>query len=222
MMALPGPGAGWTAGPQHNSDRHDADRRERIRAEVGARLHRRRMLSVESERQVRREKQAPQSAAGRKEPYSRLSLVRLVAFFSAKRNDGLSYEDCFSVLSLDGPCCSRSFPSRIVTTAVGDMVYLHDSVTKASKKDRMRWYLVVAIRGSTARVAPRSASVPGPIFTPANLMSEFTRDGWFSRWTIPVAAVSIEAARNIGQLPEPERSEILALVRRPRRGRSST
>jgi hypothetical protein len=97
---------------------------------------------------------------------------------------------------------------------VGDIVYLHDHQTHASNKSRMRWCMVVARSGSQARVAPRSASVRGPVFTPAGCMPEWDKDGWFSRWSLPVSTVAVDAARNIGQLREPERSAVLALFRR--------
>ena len=84
-------------------------------------------------------------------------------------------------------------------TSVGDVIYLHDSLL-GSPKDVMRWCIVVAATGSVVRVAPRSASVAGAIFTPAGLLPEFTKDGWFSRWTVPVDSVSAYSARNIGQL----------------------
>jgi hypothetical protein len=97
------------------------------------------------------------------------------------------------------------------------MVYLHDSVTKASEKNVLRWCMVIAVNGSQARVAPRSASVPGPIHTAAGLLPEFTMEGWFSRWSVPVATVDVDGARNIGQLPEPARSQVLGLFKRSKR-----
>jgi hypothetical protein len=110
--------------------------------------------------------------------------------------------------------------NELTVPLIGDMVYLHDSVTKASSKNRMRWCMVIAINGSQTRVAPRSASVPGPVHTAAGLLREFTMEGWFSRWTLPVATVDVGGARNIGQLPEPARSQVLALFKRSkRRGR---
>jgi hypothetical protein len=99
---------------------------------------------------------------------------------------------------------------------VGDIVHLHDWDTTASKKDVMRWCMVVGITGSTARVAPRSASKSGKVFTSAELMDAFTRDGCFSRWSLPVPVSLLESVRNIGQLPEPERSQVLSLFHRRR------
>lgn len=103
---------------------------------------------------------------------------------------------------------------------IGDIVYLHDHDTNASGKNVMRWCMIVAVNGSRTRVAPRSSTVRGPIFTPAGLLAEFDLDGWFSRWTVPVATAVVEEARNIGQLPEPARSEVLRITaRRKRRAR---
>lgn len=99
---------------------------------------------------------------------------------------------------------------------IGDIVYLHDHDTKASPKAVMRWCIVIALAGSTARVAPRSASRAGKVFTPRGLLPEFTEDGWFSRWALPVARHVAEGARNAGQLPQPERSAVLALFARRR------
>jgi hypothetical protein len=100
--------------------------------------------------------------------------------------------------------------------AVGDMIYLHDSLL-GSPKAVMRWCMVVATTGSTTRVAPRSASVSGVVFTPAGLLPQFTKDGWFSRWTVPVSSTDADQALNIGQLPEPARTQVLAVQRRRRR-----
>jgi hypothetical protein len=98
---------------------------------------------------------------------------------------------------------------------IGDIVYLHDHQTHASGKNRMRWCMVVAINGSQTRVAPRSSTVRGQVFTAAAEMVEFDKDGWFSRWSLPVSVNVVDSARNIGQLPEPARSAVLALfVRR--------
>jgi hypothetical protein len=104
-------------------------------------------------------------------------------------------------------------------TSIGDVIYLHDSLLGTSK-NVMRWCVVVASTGSITRVAPRSASSPGAIFTPAGLLPEFSKDGWFSRWTVAVDSMQADAARNVGQLPEPARSDVLRLVSRRRRPRS--
>jgi hypothetical protein len=99
---------------------------------------------------------------------------------------------------------------------IGDMLYLHDHDTAASRKPVMRWCMVIALTGSTARVAPRSTSRTGKVFTSHELLPEFTEDGWFSRWALPVPRHVVESARNVGQLPEPERSAVLALFARRR------
>jgi hypothetical protein len=36
--------------------------------------------------------------------------------------------------------------------SIGDIVYLHDLDTKASRKDVMRWCMVIGLAGSTTRV----------------------------------------------------------------------
>jgi len=100
--------------------------------------------------------------------------------------------------------------------AIGDILYLHDHETKASDKDIMRWCMVIAITGSMLRVAPRSATNPGPVFCPAEAMKRFTKDGWFSRWAISVPVAVADAAENIGQLREPERTQVLELFARRR------
>lgn len=58
----------------------------------------------------------------------------------------------------------------------------------------------------------------GVVFTPAGCLPELDKDGWFSRWSLPVSTALVDGARNIGQLPEPARSDVLALF--SRRGRT--
>lgn len=100
-------------------------------------------------------------------------------------------------------------------TQIGDIVRLHDSDTKASLKvNDVRWCMVISISGSMVRVAPRSTTVKGPVFTSRNLMKEFSKDGWFKRWALPVPRHVVDNAQNIGQLPEPERSAVLGLFAR--------
>jgi hypothetical protein len=115
---------------------------------------------------------------------------------------------------------ARHYGSHEAMTSVGDVIYLHDSLL-GSRKDVMRWCMVVATSASVTRVAPRSASHSGVVFTRAGLMPEFTKDGWFSRWTVPVNSTEADDARNIGQLPEPARSGVLAAVARKRRARGA-
>ena len=98
--------------------------------------------------------------------------------------------------------------------SIGDMLYLHDHDTKVSNKNVMRWCMVIAIAGSTVRVTPRSTTVRGKVFTSASLMPEFTADGWFKRYSRSVPLSLATRASNIGQLPEPERSQVLALFSR--------
>ncbi len=78
----------------------------------------------------------------------------------------------------------------------------------------MRWCMVVAIVGRTVRLAPRSASVPAAVFSPMSSKPEFTADGWFGRWSATADLADVQAAQNIGQIPDPERTQILALHQR--------
>jgi hypothetical protein len=94
---------------------------------------------------------------------------------------------------------------------VGDMVYLHDRVTKVSRKNVMRWCMVVARNGSISRVCPRSTTVVSAIFSIRGELPEFDEPGWFSRFDRPVPTKDVDAARNIGQLPEPTRTDVLDL-----------
>lgn len=98
------------------------------------------------------------------------------------------------------------------------MVYLHDHVTRVSRKNVMRWCMVVARNGSMCRVCPRSTTLVGPVFTSAGYLPEFDQPGWFSRFDRPVATHLVDGARNVGQLPEPARGDVLNLYQpRPQR-----
>ena len=103
-------------------------------------------------------------------------------------------------------------------TQIGDMVRLHNADTKISKDPRkaqeVRWCMVIGISGSSVRVAPRSTTVKGPVFTSEKLMPEFSRDGWFKRWSVSVPKRIVDNAQNIGQLPEPARTDVLNLFTR--------
>jgi hypothetical protein len=94
---------------------------------------------------------------------------------------------------------------------VGDVVYLHDRVTHVSRKNVMRWCMVVVRNRSICRICPRSTTMQGPVFTTADTMDEFDQPGWFSRFDRPVATHLVDSARNIGPLPEPARSDVLNL-----------
>lgn len=99
---------------------------------------------------------------------------------------------------------------------VGDVLYLHDvRDTGFSPKQVMRWWIVIAITGYTVRLAPRSASSRG-VAVPKEAMVPFTRDGHVPRTTATISMATATAARNIGQLPEPYRTQVLAQARRRR------
>ncbi len=100
--------------------------------------------------------------------------------------------------------------------AIGDILHLHDHDTKVSNKNKLRWCMVIGITGSMVQVAPRSTTSRGPVFCPAEAMAEFDRDGRFKRWRRPVPLAVANAATNIGQLREPERTQVLALFARRR------
>lgn len=100
---------------------------------------------------------------------------------------------------------------------VGDVLSISDTVTGFSSKNVMRWWFVAAITGFSVRIVPRSATARGGVFTPASSMPEFTKDGWFRPMSLPLALVDALACRNIGQLSEPYRTQVLAQSRRRRR-----
>ena len=97
------------------------------------------------------------------------------------------------------------------------MLYLHDNVTRLSKKNVKRSYVVVATVGHHVRVVGRSASRHTGVFTPAATMPEFDRDGYFWPSSARISFGDARRARNIGRLPEPYLSQVLAQYRRRRR-----
>jgi hypothetical protein len=98
--------------------------------------------------------------------------------------------------------------------AIGDVLMLHDADTGASMKDVHRPCLVLAITSTIVVVAPRSASVYGPVPTPREASTAFNKGGSFSGWRRPVSRSVAEAAENHGQLTEPYLQEALALARK--------
>lgn len=100
---------------------------------------------------------------------------------------------------------------------MGDVLYLHDNVTRLSQKNVKRWCVVVATAGQQVRVVGRSASRRTGVFTPAATMSEFDRDGHFWPASARVSLADARLARSIGKLPEPYLSQVLAQYRRRRR-----
>lgn len=101
--------------------------------------------------------------------------------------------------------------------SIGDVLYLHDNVTRLSKKNVKRWCILVATIGQHVRVVGRSASRRAGVFTPAGTLAEFDRDGYFWPASARISLADARRARNIGKLPEPYLSQVLAQYRRRRR-----
>lgn len=96
---------------------------------------------------------------------------------------------------------------------IGEVLRLHENVTRFSTRNVVRWCVVVAIVGQSVRVVGRSASVRRGVFTPAGTLPEFDRDGYFWPSSARISKSDAERARRIGQLPEPYLSQVLALFR---------
>jgi hypothetical protein len=103
------------------------------------------------------------------------------------------------------------------TVAIGDVLYLSDTVTHLSQKKVMRWCVVVAVNGYQVRVGGRSASCRAGVFTPAGTMPQFDKDGRFWPGSARISLADALRARNIGKLPEPYLGEVLVQFRRRRR-----
>jgi hypothetical protein len=101
--------------------------------------------------------------------------------------------------------------------AIGDVLYLSDTVTRLSSKSVMRWCVVVAVTGYQVRVVGRSASRRRGVFTPASTLPEFNKDGSFWPASARISLGDATRARNIGKLPEPYLGDVLAQFRRRRR-----
>lgn len=100
---------------------------------------------------------------------------------------------------------------------IGEVLHLHDRVTHFSEKNVLRWCVVVAVVGTSVRVVGRSASRRTGVFTPADALLEFDRDGYFWPASRRIARADAERARRIGKLPEPYLGQALAQFRRRRR-----
>ena len=107
--------------------------------------------------------------------------------------------------------------ARSDDVAIGDVLHLHDHVTRFSNKSVVRWCVVVALVGENVRVVGRSASRRTGVFTPAGTLPEFDRDGYFWPASARVSRSDACRARNIGKLPEPYLGDVLAQFRRRRR-----
>ena len=108
-------------------------------------------------------------------------------------------------------------PTPRAPFAIGDVLYLSDTVTRLSGKKVMRWCVVVSVTGYHVRVVGRSASRLRGVFTPAGALSEFDKDGCFWPASARISLGDAERARNIGKLPEPYLGDVLAQFRRRRR-----
>ena len=92
---------------------------------------------------------------------------------------------------------------------VGDVIYLHDSVTRLSRKDVMRWCIVSGIVGPSVRVAGRSTTREDGVQIPRTAKAEFTADGWIPRPAVRISLAEAQAARNIGALPDHYVAQVL-------------
>ena len=93
--------------------------------------------------------------------------------------------------------------------SVGDVLYLHESITRFSRKNRLRWCVVTAVFGRNVRVAGRSTTRTDGVPEPSDVMPEFTIDGWIPRPPVRISLADASAARNIGRLPEPYLTQVL-------------
>lgn len=93
--------------------------------------------------------------------------------------------------------------------AVGDVLYLHDRVTRLSGKDRMRWCIVTAVIGRNVRVAGRSTSRKDGVPVPETAMAPFDKDGWVPRPSVRISLADALAARDIGPLPDHYLQQVL-------------
>jgi hypothetical protein len=104
---------------------------------------------------------------------------------------------------------SVAMSDRDKPLAVGDVLYLHDYVTRFSQKDKCRWCIVTAIIGADVRVAGRSSTRQDGVPVPQTAMEEFDKDGWVPSPAVRISRADAEAARNIGPLPDHYREQVL-------------
>lgn len=95
------------------------------------------------------------------------------------------------------------------TVAVGDVLYLHERVTRLSGKDRMRWCIVTAVIGRNVRVAGRSTTRKDGVPVPETAMDQFDKDGWVPRPSVRISLADALDARNIGPLPDHYLQQVL-------------
>jgi hypothetical protein len=112
---------------------------------------------------------------------------------------------------------SGSVTSGVPDIQVGDVLHLHERVTRFSAKNVLRWTVVVTVGSSRVRVVGRTASGSRGVFTPAGLLQEFDLDGYFWPASAVISRDEAERAGRIGTLPEPYRTQVLAQYRRRRR-----
>lgn len=93
--------------------------------------------------------------------------------------------------------------------AIGDVLYLHDNVTRLSRKDVMRWCIVTAVIGRNVRVAGRSTTRKDGVPVPATAMDAFDKDGWVPRPAVRISLTEAHNAHNIGSLPNHYLQQVL-------------
>jgi hypothetical protein len=95
---------------------------------------------------------------------------------------------------------------------VGDVLHVNDLVSRFTKKDELRWCIVVAVMSAGVRLAFRSASRREGVKIPKEAMDRFTKDGWVSRDTLRISLEDAERAENIGQIDDHYLQQVLFIV----------
>lgn len=99
-----------------------------------------------------------------------------------------------------------------VIPTVGDVLHVNDLVSRFSKKDRLRWCIVVEVTSAGVRLAFRSASRKEGVNIPQEAMPEFDKDGWVCRDTLRISHAEAAAVENIGQIDDHYLQQILFIV----------
>jgi hypothetical protein len=94
----------------------------------------------------------------------------------------------------------------------GDVLHVNDLVSRFTKKDTLRWCIVVAVTSAGVRLAFRSASRREGVKIPKEAMDRFTKDGWVSRDTLRISLEDAERAENIGQIDDHYLQQVLFIV----------